>query len=115
MAHHGHEVALSTSLDFEHAKAVLGVMEGDALNRACQRLDGDTSLELRRSDHLVHALVRRSTAAPAPSTLRTQSLTRDARLASVHDNLVLGLFYGIGAGAVQGPHTRPTCGWLWLR
>src|SRR3954447_25833905 len=107
MAHHGHEVPLPACLDLEDAKAVLFVVEGDALDRACQRLNRRASLDRDRSDHLIHALVQGATAAPAPLTLDTQSLARDAWLASVHGHSVLSLFYGIGPSALQGPHTRP--------
>src|SRR3954468_13973859 len=107
MTHHSHKIALPPRLHLEHAKTILDVVEGDALNRACQRLNRRAALDLSRSDHQVHALVQGATAAPAPLTLDTQSLARDAWLASVHGHSVLSLFYGIGPSALQGPHTRP--------
>ena len=52
MAHHGHEVSLSTRLDLEHAEPVLGVVEGDALDKACQNLPGRRfQLSLRLAVH----------------------------------------------------------------
>jgi len=38
--HHRYQVAVALGLDAQHAEAALGVVEGDALDRAGQHLDG---------------------------------------------------------------------------
>ena len=57
---------LAACLDLEDAKAILGVVEGDALDRARERLDRRASLHLTGADHLVHAPAQGTTAALAP-------------------------------------------------
>lgn len=39
MADHGHEIPLAAHLDPQDAEAVLGIVEGDALDQARQVLD----------------------------------------------------------------------------
>ena len=61
--HHRHQVAVAAGLDAQHAEAVLGVVEGDALNRARQHLGGLRAglcriAGRRASDRLVHASLR---------------------------------------------------------
>src|SRR5829696_2719729 len=106
MAHHGHEVAFATGLNLEHAEATLDVVEGDALDRARERLDRRASLDLSRPDHLVHAATQGTTAALAPSTLRTSASSRDARLAPMHGNLVHCLFQCERHLCAQGDRQR---------
>src|SRR4029079_4522276 len=71
VAHHGHEVALAAGLHLEDAEAVLVAVEGDALDRARERLDRRAALNLSRSDHPVHTPIQGTTAALALSSLRT--------------------------------------------
>ena len=114
MAHHGHEVAFAARLHLEHAKAVLAVVEGDALDCARQRLHRRASLHLIGADHLVHAPAQDLTTALAPSNLLTPASTRAARLASMHGNFVLYLFLFKGEAArsingsrcLAGGHSR---------
>ena len=40
MAHHSHQFAVAAGLDAQHAEAVVGVMEGDPLDRAGQHFGG---------------------------------------------------------------------------
>ena len=48
------EIAPTPDLDLENAKAILGIMKGDALDCACERLKGNVTGNLIGSDHLVH-------------------------------------------------------------
>src|SRR5215213_6038456 len=59
MADHSDEVALTTRLHLEIGEAALGIVEGDALDRARQRLHGPPLALLGRSEHLVHAARRK--------------------------------------------------------
>ncbi|WP_233830874.1 hypothetical protein [Synechococcus sp. SynAce01] len=40
MTHHRHQVSMTAGLDAQHAEAVLGVVERDALDRSRQHLGG---------------------------------------------------------------------------
>ena len=40
MAHYGHQIAVTTRLCPEHAEAILGVVEGDPLDQACENFLG---------------------------------------------------------------------------
>jgi len=39
MAHDRDEVALAPGMDFQDGEAIVGIVEGDALDRACERLE----------------------------------------------------------------------------
>ena len=53
------EVALAARLHLQDGKAVLGIVEGDALDRARQRLQGRSLISLCGSEHLVHGACRK--------------------------------------------------------
>ena len=72
MPHHRRKVTLAPRLHLEHAEATLGIVEGDTLDGARQRLLGRAALELSRSDHLVHVPAR--AAIPALLLLYTAAL-----------------------------------------
>jgi hypothetical protein len=55
VAHDRHKVAFAPSLNPQHAKPVLGIVERDALDRACECLNRLAAIYLIGSDHLVHA------------------------------------------------------------
>ena len=48
-----HQIALPARLHLDDAKAALGIMEGDALNGACEPIQRRTSLDLLGADHPV--------------------------------------------------------------
>jgi hypothetical protein len=58
MANDCNEITLATGLDLEDGKAILGIVEGDALDGARQGLKSRFAILLRRSEHLVHFACR---------------------------------------------------------
>ena len=58
MAHHRHGVTLAACLNLEDGKAILGIVEGDALDRACEGLQGRSLISGCGSEHLVHGACR---------------------------------------------------------
>jgi hypothetical protein len=55
MPHHCHQITSAASLHAQDAKAVLGIVEGDALDCAGQSLDRLSPVDLSGLHHLVHA------------------------------------------------------------
>ena len=54
MSDHRHKVALAPRLDLEHAEAGLGVVKGDALDRASERLYRCAAIERLSRRTFVH-------------------------------------------------------------
>jgi hypothetical protein len=70
MADHGGQITLAAHLNSDDAEAALGIVEGDALDRARERLDEPARvLDLPRSDHLVHAPARTAGTGPLLNVL----------------------------------------------
>ena len=55
MADNRHKIAFAPRVDFQDSEAVLGIVEGDALDRAREGLQDGSLISLWRSEHLVHA------------------------------------------------------------
>ena len=84
MAHHHREVALAPDLHLENAKAVLGIVEGDALDGARQSLKRRPLIALSSSKYLVHDASR-----PALKVRIVQ--TRHYRGTAVQGPLAVGI------------------------
>ena len=54
MADDRHQIALAPGMHLEDGKAILGIVEGDALDRAREGLQGRSLISLCGSEHLVH-------------------------------------------------------------
>src|SRR4051812_47075619 len=54
MAHHCHKVPLATGVDLQDSKAIVGIVEGDALDRTREGFQGRFLFSLCGSKHLVH-------------------------------------------------------------
>jgi hypothetical protein len=54
MANYCHKVPFATGMDLQDSKAILGIVEGDALDRACEGLQDGSLISLCGSEHLVH-------------------------------------------------------------
>ena len=82
MADDRDEVALAPGLDLEDGKAVLGIVEGDALDRAREGLQGRSLISLCGSEHLVHGACREEF--PASSTLSLDGTADEVSLLRSH-------------------------------
>ena len=58
MADNRYEVTLATGMDLQDSEAALGIVEGDALDRAREGLQGRSLISLCGSEHLVHGACR---------------------------------------------------------
>jgi hypothetical protein len=58
MADDCNQIALATAMYFQDGKAILGIVEGDALDRACEGLQVRLLVSLRGSRHPVHGACR---------------------------------------------------------
>ena len=67
MADDRHKVTLAAGLHLQDGKAILGIVEGDALDRAREGLQGRSLISLCGSEHLVHGACWEEF--PASSTL----------------------------------------------
>src|SRR5215213_9947799 len=54
MANNCHKVTLATGMDLQDSKAILGIVEGDALDRTREGFQGRFLFSLCGSEHLVH-------------------------------------------------------------
>ena len=81
MADDRHEVTFATGMDLQDSEAALGIVEGDALDRAREGLQGRSLISLCGSEHLVHGACREEF--PASSSLSLDGTADEVSLLSL--------------------------------
>jgi hypothetical protein len=78
MANHGNEIALASRLDPQHAEAILGIVERDAIDQAGQDLGWRAHPGWRHHRRKMNPKIRASYRHRASSSMPSQGLTTSA-------------------------------------